>query len=163
MLPIHEKLSKLVSNNTRMDYDATSFYPSAMYDKESVYPRIETGFDFKPDMNDVCVGAFNNQTFNQDGVESDILRMKYYNPPNLIFQHLPVKEKVKKIEVNRMRNGFILDTSTSADIQEMVKIGRKVIGIYEGVIYREIFKISPVRNVMEKLFALGQKHKDEKQ
>ena len=30
MLPIHKKLSKLDSNKTQMDYDATSLYPSAM-------------------------------------------------------------------------------------------------------------------------------------
>ena len=37
----------------------------------------------------------------------------------------------------------------------------KVIEIYEGVIYRENFKISPFRKVIEKLFALRQKHKKE--
>ena len=33
MLPIHKELSKLDSNKTQMDYDATSLYPSAMWDK----------------------------------------------------------------------------------------------------------------------------------
>ena len=61
-----------------------------------------------------------------------------------------------------MRNGFIIDTLTSVDIQEIVKIGGKVIEIYEGVIYRENFKVSPFRKVIEKLFALRQKYKDEK-
>ena len=49
-----------------MDFDATSSFVSAMYDEISVYPKIETGFAFKPHMNDVYVKAFNNQTFNQD-------------------------------------------------------------------------------------------------
>ena len=144
-----------------MSYDAISLYPSAMWDKNSVYPKIETGFAFKPHMNDVYVEAFNNQSFNEDGDESAILTIKYYNPSDLIFQHLPIKEKVKKIEVNRMRNGYIIDTLTSVDIQEIVKIGGKVVEIYEGVIYRENFKISPFRKV-EKLFALRKKYKDEK-
>ena len=138
------------------------FYPSAMWDEKSVYPKIETGFAFKPHMNDVYVKAFNNQTFNEDGDESAILTIKYYNPPDLIFQHLPVKEKVKKIEVNKLRNGYIIDTLTSVDIQEIIKIGGKLVQIYEGVIYRENFKISPFRKVIEKLFALRQKYKDEK-
>ena len=47
------------------------------------------------------------------------------------------------------------------DIQEIVKIGGKVIEIYEGVIYRETFKISPFREVIDKIFALRQKYKDE--
>ena len=162
MLSIHKELSKLNSNKTQMDFDATSLYPSAMWDENSVYPKIEIGFDFKPHMNDVYVEAFNNQSFNEDGDESAILTIKYHNPPDLIFQHLPVEEKVKKIEVNRMRNCYIVDTLTSVDIQEINKIGGKVIEIYEGVIYRENFKVSPFRKVLEKLFALRQKHKDEK-
>ena len=162
MLSIHKELSKLDSNKTQMGYDGNSLYPSAMWDEKSTYPKIETGFAFKPQMNDVYVKAFNDQSFNEDGDESAILRIKYYNPPGLIFQHLPVKEKVQKVEVNRMRNGYIIDTLTTVDIQEIVKIGGKVIEIYEGVIYRENFKISPFRKVIEKLFALRQKYKDEK-
>ena len=134
--PIHKKLQKLNQNDVMMDFDATSLYPSAMWDENSVYPKIETGFAFKPHMNSVNVEAFNNQTFNQEGDESAILRIKYYNPRNLIFQHLPVKEKVKNVEVNRMRNGYIIDTLTAVDICEIVKIGGRVIEIHEGVIYR---------------------------
>ena len=37
-----------------------------------------------------------------------------------------------------------------------------MIEIYEGVIYRENFKISPFRKVIEKLFALGQNYENEK-
>ena len=162
MLSIHKELSKIDSNKTQMGYGGNSLYPSAMWDESSVYPKIETGFAFTPHMNDVYLEAFNNQTFNEDGDESAILTIKYYNPPDLIFQHLPVKEKVQKIEVNRMRKGIIIDTLTSVDIQEIVKIGGRVIQIYEGVIYRENFKISFFRKVIEKLFALRQKYKDEK-
>ena len=159
--PIHKKLQKLNLNDVMMDFDATSLYPSAMWDENSVYPKKETGFAFKPHMNKTYVDAFNNQTFNQDGDESAILRIKYYNPRNLIFQQLPVKEKVKNVEVNRMRNGYIIDALTSVDICEIVKIGGRVIEIYEGFIYRENFKISPFRKVMENLFALRQKYKGE--
>ena len=129
MLPTHKELTELDSKKTQMDYDAKSLYPSAMWDENSVYHKIESGFCFKPHMKDIYVEAFNNQTFNQNGDESAILRIKYYNTPDLIFQHLPVKGKVKKIEVNRMRNGYIIDTLTSIDIQEIVKIGGKVIEI----------------------------------
>ena len=64
MLPIHKQLSKLDSNKTQMSYDATSLYPSAMWDKNSVYPKIETGFAFKPHMNKTFVEAFKIQIFN---------------------------------------------------------------------------------------------------
>ena len=36
-------------------FDATSLYPSAMYDENSVLPKIESGWAFKPYMNDVYV------------------------------------------------------------------------------------------------------------
>ena len=140
MLSIQKELSKLNSNKIQMDSDATSLYPSAMLDENSVHPKIETGFAFKPNMNDVYVETFNNQTFNEDRHESAILTKKYHNPPKLIFQHLPIKEKVKKLEVNRMRNGYIIDTLTSLDIQEIVKVGGKVIEITKVLFIESILK-----------------------
>ena len=96
MLPIHKVLSKLRSNKTQMDYDATSLYPSAMWDQNSVYPKIESGFAYKPNMNDVYVEAFNNQTFNQDGDESAILRIKYFTHITLYFNIYQLKKRLKK-------------------------------------------------------------------
>ena len=58
-----------------------------------------------------------------------------------------------------MRIGYIKEHLTSVDIQEIGKIGGKVIEIFEGVIFRKIFKVSPFRNVIDKLFALRQKYK----
>ena len=60
-----------------------------------------------------------------------------------------------------MRNGYNIDALTSFDRQEIVKNGGTVIEIYEGVVYRENFKISPFWKVIEKLFASRQKYKDE--
>ena len=60
-----------------------------------------------------------------------------------------------------MKNGYLIDTLTSVDIQEFFKIGGKVIEIDEVVIYRESFILSPFGEVLDKLFALGQKNKDE--
>ena len=40
---------------------------------------------------------------------------------------------MEKHDNNKMRKGFITDTLTSVDIQEIVKTGGKVIHIYEGV------------------------------
>ena len=157
-LPIHRLIKQIKLVELLWDFDATSLYPSAMWDEKSIYPRIETGYAFKSHMNDEFVNKFNNQTFTRG---SAILKIKYYNPKNLIVQHLPVKEKEKKLEINRMRNGYIIDTLTSVDIQEIVKIGGKVIEIYEGVVYRENFKVSPIRKVIDILFTLRQKYKDE--
>ena len=100
-------------------YDANSFYPSAMWDENSIYPRIETGYAFMDDMNDELVENFNTQFFYQG---SAILKIKYYNPKISIVQHLPVEERDKKIENIRTRKGCIIDTLTSVDIQIIVKM-----------------------------------------
>ena len=60
-----------------------------------------------------------------------------------------------------MRNEYIRQVLTSVGIQEIVKIGGKVIQIYEGVICRENFKVSPFEKIIDELFALRKKYKDE--
>ena len=47
-----------------VDFDATSVHFSAMWDKDSVYPKTEIGFAFKPYIKNVYVEAFINQSFN---------------------------------------------------------------------------------------------------
>ena len=131
-LPIHKLLQQLSLKDFLWDNDANSFYPSSMWDEKSIYPRIETGYVFTEDMKDELFDKLNTGSFNQG---SAILKIKYYNPENLIVQHLPVKDKEKQIEINRMRNGHIIQNLTSVDILENVKIVGKVIEIYEGVIY----------------------------
>ena len=157
-LRLHKLIQRIELIHLLWDFDAVSLYPSAMWDGKSIYPRIETGYAFTRDMNDELVEKFSNQTFTQG---SAIQKIKYYNPKDIIVQHIPIKEKEKKIEINRMRNGYLIDTLTSVDIQEIVKIGGKVVEIYEGVIYKENFKVSPFRKVIDILFALRQKYKDE--
>ena len=51
ILPIHKKSQKLNLNDVMMDFDATSLHPSAMWDENSLYPKVETGFVFKTHMN----------------------------------------------------------------------------------------------------------------
>ena len=77
----------------RCEFDATSLNPSAMYGKNSVDPKTETGFAFKQHWNDVYVKSFNDQSSNENGDESAILKRKSYNPPNLIFQIYQLKRK----------------------------------------------------------------------
>ena len=60
-----------------------------------------------------------------------------------------------------MINGYVTQVLTSVDFQEIVKIGGKVIEIYEGVIYRQNYKISPFKKVIDKLFELRQNYKEE--
>ena len=40
--------------------DAPNLYPSAMWDNDSVYPKIESSYTFKRHLNDVFVNDFKN-------------------------------------------------------------------------------------------------------
>ena len=60
-----------------------------------------------------------------------------------------------------MRIGYIIETLTSVDIQEIAKIGGVVVGLHEGVIYRENLKVSPFKKVIDNLFEERQKYKDQ--
>ena len=153
-LPLYQFVQQLSLKIFLWDFDAVSLYPSAMGDGKLNYPRIETGFVFTPNMNYDLVEKFVNQSFKQG---SAFLKIRYYNPKKLIPQLIPIKEKVNKFENRRMRNGYIINTLTTVDIQEIVKIGGKVVEICEGVIYRENFKISPFKKVNDKFFELRQK------
>ena len=72
-LPIHQFLQQLNVNEFLWDFDAVSLYPSAKNDDKSIYPRLETGYGFTPDMNNYVVEKFNNQTLTQG---SAILKLK---------------------------------------------------------------------------------------
>ena len=108
-----------------MDFDCASFYPSALYDEKPVYLKKETGFDFEAFMSNVYVKEIINQTFNQNGNETPFLKKEYYNPPILIFQHLPAERKNGKVENYRMGDGYIINTLASVHIQEIEKKWRK--------------------------------------
>ena len=58
-----------------------------MWDENSIYPRNETGYAYTRDMNDELVEKINTSNFTQG---SAILKIKYYNPRDLIVQHLPI-------------------------------------------------------------------------
>ena len=60
--------------------------------------------------------------------------MNFYNPEETLLKHVPVEEKLGKIEIICLKNGVITDTLTGVDIQETVKIVEKVIEVYEGIL-----------------------------
>ena len=61
-----------------------------------------------------------------------------------------------------MRIGYNSDNLTSADIQKIVETGEKVNEFYKADIYRENFKLSPFRKVIEKFYAKRKIYKDKK-
>ena len=64
--------------------------------EKSNYLRIETGCAYTTDMKDELVEKFNNGKYNQG---SAIIKIEHYFPKNLIIQHLPIKEREKKLKL----------------------------------------------------------------
>ena len=54
-LTVHNKLKKIVRKEVGMDFDGTSLYANAMWDKSLLYPKKESGFAFKSHFIDVYV------------------------------------------------------------------------------------------------------------
>ena len=95
-------------------------------------------------MSDAVCSLFNSGRWNELN-RCAFLTVKYHNPENLVFQHLPVKEKIENSyknnrleEINRMRNGIIVDTLRSVDIVEIVKSGGVILEVYEGFFCRNL-------------------------
>jgi hypothetical protein len=162
---IRDEINALEQNDEdfMIPFDATSLYPSAMWDENSEFPDITSGRTFRCSEEKEVLNLFNSQKFRP---KTGFFKIKYYYPPEQFLQHLPVKEKIcirgsKKYEVSRFRNGYITDYLNSVDIQEIVRTGGRIERIFEGVIYEKNLKASPFRGYIEKLFALRKKYKDE--
>ena len=80
-------------------------------------------------MSDKFCKLFNSARLNELN-KSAFLSGKYHNSENLVFQHLPVKEKNTNSyksngleEIDKLRNGIVIDTLTSVDIVEIAESG----------------------------------------
>ena len=156
-LEISKELQKINKDDLLVSYDFNSLYPSAQIDKNSTWPKIETAYPFKKHMNDSICTLFNSGRWNELN-RFAFQTVKYHNPENLIFQHLPTKEKIENPyknnrfeEINRMRNGIIIDTLTSIDIVEIVKYGGVILDVYEGFFCHNL-KFNPYTKFVTDIF-----------
>ena len=112
--------------------------PSVQIDINITWPKTETAYPFKKYLSDAVCSLFNTGKWNELN-RCAYLTVKYHNPENLVFHHLPIKKKIENPyknnrleEINRMRNGVMLDTLTS-DIVEIVKYGGFILEVFEDV------------------------------
>ena len=115
---MHQLLKRIQLTDLLMDFDATSLYRSAMWYEKSIHARNETGYTYTKNKNDELVQKLNSGNFIQG---SDVWKLKYYIPENLIVQHVPDKENVNEIEVDRMRKGYIVNVLKSVDFKRTLK------------------------------------------
>ena len=66
-----------------------------MWDDESFYPKNEVGFPLTVEMKNDLVENISSGNFNQG---SSSLIVKYNNPPEILLQNLPGKERVQKLK-----------------------------------------------------------------
>ena len=84
-----------------------------MVDREYYYPRNETRYLFTPEKEKHFVQQFNDGKVTQfKDQASAILRIRYYNPQNVIFQPLLIKaivilDRQRFKDDNRLSNGYI--------------------------------------------------------
>ena len=99
-----------------------------MAHKDSKWPKIETAKAFKKENSDRLCAFFDNgefKTLNKSG----FLEIKYYQPKDIMFRHLSVKETVFNETKNRCQkkncfcNGHITQHLTSVDIEELGRNG----------------------------------------
>ena len=121
-LPALEKFREFTLVDVLMVFDATKFYPSAMWHENSIYAIIETGDVFTPDMIEEFVEKFNNYTFRQGCA---ILIVLCYDQPCFLFQLLSDR-KSRKTDSKRMKNVYFFDFLTSVDIQEITNFVGKI-------------------------------------
>ena len=95
-LEISKKLQKINKDDLLVSYDFNSLYPSAQIDKNSTWPKIETAYPFKKYMNDAVCTLFNSGRWNELN-RSAFITVKYHNPKNMIFQHLPIKKRLRTL------------------------------------------------------------------
>ncbi|PAA48597.1 hypothetical protein BOX15_Mlig030240g1 [Macrostomum lignano] len=151
-----------------MNFDGVSLYPSAMSDKDSEYPRAETARVFDISEEKDFLAQFNSQTFRP---KTAVLKIMYENPNTVFLQHLPSKDKEKFYNpetkanetktLNRFRNGKVIDTLCSVDIQEIVRMGGKILKIYSGIVYEKNYDFSPFQNYITNLFEMRKVFKKE--
>ena len=75
-----------------VSYDFNSLYPSAQIDINRTGPKIEKAYPFERYMIDAVCSLFNTGRWNKLNRYA-FLTLKHHKSENLIFQHVPVREK----------------------------------------------------------------------
>ena len=103
------------------------------------WPKIETAKSINiEDSNKLCSWFINGDSKSSN--KSRSFKVSYYNPKELIFQHMSVKVnlfndgKNRYEEINRFRNGDKTQYLTSVDIEKVDRSGRNIVKIVEGFI-----------------------------
>ena len=96
-ISIHQILKQMKLDDILWDFDAVSLYASAMWDENSIYSRIGTGYAYTENMNYELVEKVKTGNLTQG---SAILKIKYYHPKkNQSFNIFLLKKKKRKLKL----------------------------------------------------------------
>ena len=110
-----------------------------MAHKDSKWLEIQTAIEIQKEDRARLCELFNTgegRKLNKSGP----FDVKFYNPENIILQHISVKEQVfnafknKWEEVNFFRNGYIKQHLTSVNIEKVVRVGGVITEFVESFI-----------------------------
>ena len=89
-IPVSIQLAVIDKSDLLVSSDYNSLYPSAMAHLDSKWPKIETAKAIRLEDSDYLCELFINgewKNLNKTG----FFKVKYYNPENIVFQHMSVK------------------------------------------------------------------------
>ena len=138
-IPVSKQLAVIDKSDLLVSSVYNSLYPSAMAHLDSKWPIIETARAIRLEDSDYFCELFIDREW-ENLNKRGFFKIKFYQPENLVFQHMSVKEKVfndrknRYKEINRFRNGDITQHMTSVDIEEVVRQGGYIVKILEGFI-----------------------------
>ena len=95
-IPVSRQLAVINKSDLLVSSDYNSLYPSAKAHPDSKRPKIETAKAIRPEDSDYLCELFNNgewKNLNKTG----FFKVKYYNPENIVFQHMSVKKTYSTI------------------------------------------------------------------
>ena len=162
-LEISKELNNLDKKDRLVSSDYVSLYPSAMVDSKSKFSKIETAKAILPESSDLLCELFNTgnwSSLNKNG----FFKVLYHSSKENILQHLPINEKVynpktkKEEQINVFRNGEIIDHVTSIDLEEIVRVGGRVLKFFEGFICDQL-EYSPFYEIINDLNNMRNKYK----
>jgi hypothetical protein len=131
---IEEELKVCLNGDVLMAFDATSLYPSAMFEAES-FP-------------DLLSARIVDERFNIETAKHFILTCDVYLPEHLEF--IPVPCKIDGL-CYYMKGMLRNQTYNDIDIKEIIRFGGRITKVHEGIEFTESME-NPFKPFIKKFF-----------
>ena len=156
-LEVSKDLRMINKDDLLVSGDFNNIYRIAEADGNSTWSAIETANPFEKYLNDAVCEKIVSGRWDELG-RSAFLTVKYHKPANLIFQHLPVKERIinpyehdRLEQMNCSRGGIVSDTIEFIDSVEIVNCEGVVLEVYEGF-FRYAVQFNPYVDFVNDMF-----------